>query len=345
MGGLGGFQCLRFIRIPRLRPGAQAACLAKKKQRVESFLCFQCQGTVAHQCAGPGSCRAQVLMKLTSVSESGRTLRRSTMFAGFILLAVSGLHLLASFSFNTCTWLVDGILLGLSPGASVGAQVAVAVVLLSVLRMFLPGALLHATIFVGYDSRGRRGRGGCLPAILSTPFVYLAQLSVALLSGIDILATVLDLDETRPDAKCDSTWSTDSILSLALIVSGSLALYISWGNGCGRSVGLVDSYESDVDGPNPVRDNDGVSKRDYNRWDRSGNLSAGMSAEAGDLSTVERAFELSPTQRRLLGIGVDSSRTSPFRDSHRSRDADDTDGEAVLRSAKQWQEDRALIQR
>ena len=143
-------------------------------------------------------------MKLTSVSESGRTLRRSTMFAGFILLAVSGLHLLASFSFNTCTWLVDGILLGLSPGASVGAQVAVAVVLLSVLRMFLPGALLHATIFVGYDSRGRRGRGGCLPAILSTPFVYLAQLSVALLSGIDILATVLDLDETRPDAKCDS---------------------------------------------------------------------------------------------------------------------------------------------
>lgn len=143
-------------------------------------------------------------MKLTSVSESGRMLRRSAMFAGFILLAVSGLHVLASWSFNTCTWLVDGVLLGWSPGASVSAQVAVAVVILGALRMFLPGALLHTTLFVGYDSRGHRGRGGCLPAVLSTPLVYLAQLSVALLSGIDILATVLDLDDTRSDAKCDS---------------------------------------------------------------------------------------------------------------------------------------------
>ncbi len=64
----------------------------------------------------------QVLLKLTAASASGRQLRRSTMFFGLVAVGVSLLHLLASWSFGACTFLVDGVLKGMSAGSSLAVQ-------------------------------------------------------------------------------------------------------------------------------------------------------------------------------------------------------------------------------
>jgi len=59
---------------------------------------------------------------------------------------------------------------------------------------------------------------------------------------------------------------------------------------------------------------------------------------------LRKAFELSPKQRRLLGIGVNSRRASPFRTTRTTDDSAPVSS-SQLRSAEQWKSDRALIQR
>ena len=140
-----------------------------------------------------------MLLKLTAASKTGRLLQRSLFFTFLIVLAIALLHVLASWSFDVCSWSVDGLLSEWGMGPSLFTQAAVALCLLTGMQLCMPGAVVHDAIM----------KPGVIPVWLlrleswvTAPVIRILQGGIVVLSIINALATMLDWNETNPDTKC-----------------------------------------------------------------------------------------------------------------------------------------------